>query len=304
MGYSFQLAARVLVYAPPHSKILLGSSTVRKKIVLFKDTLRHMIQDHLDSKKGTRRHYMGYSFWLAAKVLLYAPPHSKIILRSSTVRKKIVLFKDTLRHMIQDHLDSKKGTRRHYMGYSFWLAAKVLLYAPPHSKIILRSSTVRKKIVLFKDALRHMIQDHLDSKKGTRRHYMGYSFWLAAKVLLYAPPHSKIILRSSTVRKKIVLFKDTLRHMIQDHLDSKKGTRRHYMGYSFWLAAKVLLYAPPHSKIILRSSTVRKKIVLFKDALRHMIKDHLDSKNGNLPRLHGLLFPISSKGSFICITPL
>ena len=32
-----------------------------------------------------------------------------------------------------------------------------------------------------------------------------------------------------------------------------------------------------------------------------MVKDHYDSEKGNpLPPLHGILFPISSKGSFIC----
>ena len=37
--------------------------------------------------------------------------------------------------------------------------------------------------------------------------------------------------------------------------------------------------------------------------VRHMIKDDSDSEKGNpLPPL-GLLFPISSKGSFICISP-
>ena len=33
----------------------------------------------------------------------------------------------------------------------------------------------------------------------------------------------------------------------------------------------------------------------------HMVKDHSDSEIGNLLVPHGLLFPISSKGSFICI---
>ena len=32
----------------------------------------------------------------------------------------------------------------------------------------------------------------------------------------------------------------------------------------------------------------------------HMVKDHSDSERGNLLLLHGLLFPINSKGSFIC----
>ena len=49
--------------------------------------------------------------------------------------------------------------------------------------------------------------------------------------------------------------------------------------------------------------------ILFNDALNtfdlrlygvgHMVKEHSDSKRGNLPP-HGLLFLISSKGSFIC----
>ena len=35
-----------------------------------------------------------------------------------------------------------------------------------------------------------------------------------------------------------------------------------------------------------------------------MVKNHSDSERGNtLPPLHGLLFPISSKGSFICTIP-
>ena len=53
--------------------------------------------------------------------------------------------------------------------------------------------------------------------------------------------------------------------------------------------------------------------ILFNDALntfylqlygiRHMVKDHSDSERGNPLPPHRLLFPISSKGSFICIIP-
>ena len=53
--------------------------------------------------------------------------------------------------------------------------------------------------------------------------------------------------------------------------------------------------------------------VLFNDALntfylrlygvRHMVKDHSDSERGNPLPPHRLLFPISSKGSFICTIP-
>ena len=34
-----------------------------------------------------------------------------------------------------------------------------------------------------------------------------------------------------------------------------------------------------------------------------MVKDHSDSERGNLLPAHGLLFPISSKGYFICTIP-
>ena len=53
--------------------------------------------------------------------------------------------------------------------------------------------------------------------------------------------------------------------------------------------------------------------ILFNDALntfylqlygvRHMVKDHSDSEKGNPLLPHGLLFPINSKGSFICTFP-
>ena len=50
--------------------------------------------------------------------------------------------------------------------------------------------------------------------------------------------------------------------------------------------------------------------ILFNDALNtfylrlygvgHIVNDHSDSERGNLLLPHGLLFPINSKGSFIC----
>ena len=64
----------------------------------------------------------------------------------------------------------------------------------------------------------------------------------------------------------------------------------------------------------LSSETTEKEgNVLFNDALNtfylrlygvgHMVEDHSDSERGNLLPPHGLLFPISSKGSFICTIP-
>ena len=53
--------------------------------------------------------------------------------------------------------------------------------------------------------------------------------------------------------------------------------------------------------------------VLFNDTLNtfyfrlcgitHVVEDHSDSERGNPLPKHGLLFLISSKGSFICIIP-
>ena len=37
--------------------------------------------------------------------------------------------------------------------------------------------------------------------------------------------------------------------------------------------------------------------------VRHMVKNHSDSERGNPLLPHGLLFPINSKGSFICTIP-
>ena len=62
-----------------------------------------------------------------------------------------------------------------------------------------------------------------------------------------------------------------------------------------------------------RSEREREINVLCNDALntfylrlygvRHMVKNYSDSERGNALPPHRLLFPISTKGSFICIIP-
>ena len=57
----------------------------------------------------------------------------------------------------------------------------------------------------------------------------------------------------------------------------------------------------------------KERNILFNDTLstfylrlygvKHMVKDHSESERGNPLLPHRLLFPISSKGSFICIIP-
>ena len=65
--------------------------------------------------------------------------------------------------------------------------------------------------------------------------------------------------------------------------------------------------------IVLLLEGRKEENVLFNDALNtfylrlygvtHMVKDHSDSERGNPLPPHRLLFPITSKGSFICIIP-
>ena len=71
------------------------------------------------------------------------------------------------------------------------------------------------------------------------------------------------------------------------------------------------IYGYMASDIWLR--TILEGNVLFNDALntfylrlysvRHMVKGHSDSEKGNPLPPHRLLFPISSKGSFVCTIP-
>ena len=87
------------------------------------------------------------------------------------------------------------------------------------------------------------------------------------------------------------------------------------MRSSFRLAVRDLLCAPSHKQdnnyhVVEHWLERKEGNVLFNDALntfylwlygvRHMVKDHSDSERGNPLPPHGLLFPINSKGSFIC----
>ena len=75
------------------------------------------------------------------------------------------------------------------------------------------------------------------------------------------------------------------------------------------------IYIVRHTHIIYQTEDEKLKEgnVLFNDALntfylrlygvRHMVKDHSDSEKGNPLPTHRLLFPISSKGYFICTIP-
>ena len=129
---------------------------------------------------------------------------------------------------------------------------------------------------------------------------MGYSFCLAARVLLYASSHRHHE-RTLLPRSYISLLADIQIHIYTDRqtyrdrtctMTERGGSERHG---------------------VVQRERERERNVLFNDALntfylrlyrvRHMVKDHSDSEKGNPLPPHRLLFPISSKGSFICIIP-
>ena len=68
-----------------------------------------------------------------------------------------------------------------------------------------------------------------------------------------------------------------------------------------------------YNHVNILAQTRKEGNVLFNDTLNtfylriygvtHMVKDQSDSERGNLLPPHRLLFPISSKGYFICIIP-
>ena len=87
-----------------------------------------------------------------------------------------------------------------------------------------------------------------------------------------------------------------------------KGSSSHQRNWNNWERTR---YSDTN---ILNKKQGRKEVnVLFNDALNtfylrlygvtHMIKDHSDSERGIPLQPHRLLFPINSKGSFICIIP-
>ena len=67
-----------------------------------------------------------------------------------------------------------------------------------------------------------------------------------------------------------------------------------YMASDIWLRTILIVREREMFYLTLNTFYVR----LY--GVRHMVKDHSDSEKGNPLPPHRLLFPISSKGSFIC----
>ena len=131
------LRERAIVMSTEHVARNVGSSnrTIRNLRVRFRTT---EITNDLPRRGRPRVTTRGQHRLLPLLLLL---THLGFIITESR-KKGSVLFNDALitlylrlygvRHMVKDHSNSEIGTRCRHMGYSFRLAAKVLLYAPSH----------------------------------------------------------------------------------------------------------------------------------------------------------------------------
>ena len=133
-----------------------------------------------------------------------------------------------------------------------------------------------------------MVKNHSVREETRCRHYSVYSVRLA--IQLYALSY-----RQDSIYHSLYLTSHGTLAEIEKSLNGSTKTS-HFSLSSF------------HS-----GTREREKNVLFNDALstfylrlygvRHMVKDHSDSEKGNPLPPHRLLFPINSKGSFICTIP-
>ena len=139
-----------------------------------------------------------------------------------------------------------------------------------------------------------MVKDHI-----------GYSYWLTARVLLYAPSHRQ----------------DNTYHSLYYTSRGALAGMRNIDPTTHCTMSKVQLQRLHHEPVLPeicteemfcrgRNCSWSERNVLFNDALntfylrlygvRHMVKDHSDSEKGNPLPPHRLLLSINSKGSFIC----
>ena len=143
-------------------------------------------------------------------------------------------------------------------------------------------------------------------RKETRCRHIGYSYRLTARVLLYAPSHRQ---------------DNTYHGLCYTSRGALAGTRNSSMvillsGMDILVDVMFVLLAGDEAnpkQTWQQSLSFQEGNVLFNDALNtfylrlygvgHKVKDPSDSERGNPLPPHGLLFPIDSKGSFICTIP-
>ena len=81
------------------------------------------------------------------------------------------------------------------------------------------------------------------------------------------------------------------------------STRRRYWTPIRYTSLQFIGLSASNRKEMFHLTTHSNTFYLRLYGVRHMVKDHSDSERGNPLLPHRLLFPINSKGSFICTIP-
>ena len=235
---------------------------------------------------------------------------------------------------------AREETRcRHYICYSFRLAARVLLYAPSHrqdstyyslcytSHVALdgtRNSSMGPPWMI--DPTTHRTMSECSYHKATSRSGStmndqsddpSHHEWMLL-------PQSYISLRvhhEASIRRPIVPRVNALTTKLHLAPCNNQPDDNTYVSFLHQLLSfgRIKSFCR-FEKLALERFLIylewkqylgrKEGNVLFNDALntfylrlygdRHMVKDHSDSEKGNPLQPHRLLFPISSKGCFIC----
>ena len=125
-------------------------------------------------------------------------------------------------------------------------------------------------------------------RKETSCHHIGYSLRLTARVLLYAPSHRQ----DSTYHSLCYTSRGALAGMRNSSMGSphEGSIRRPIAPWANTLTTELHL-AP----VLVNNALNTFYLQLY--GIGHMVKDHSESKRENPLSPHGLLFPISSKGT-------
>ena len=119
------------------------------------------------------------------------------------------------------------------------------------------------------------------------------------------PGDQRAVIKSEYVIKRRKCLWLKFDNMVKDHIDSKRGNLPPpYHGWFFPITSKgsVICWIV-HTTVFCYTKYLIKRRKCLWLKFDNMVKDHIDSKRGNLPPpYHGLFFPITSKGSVIsCI---
>ena len=183
----------------------------------------------------------------------------------------------------------REETRCRHMGYSFRLTARVLLYVPSHRQ----DSTYHGLCYTSRGTL-----------AGTRN-----------RLIYMHHPRDRITHTTASVTPVV---ERCLEREIKNVLN--ESLNKAFPSVKNWYAFVLLSFQPVLHDWCNKGRGMccpvcgrKEGYVLFNDTLntflltlydvRHMVMDHSDSERGNPLPPHGLLFPISSKGYFICTIP-